>query len=261
MAASNLRIATLGGPATFAAQAAERFVTGGSVTYYPSAGEEWAALARGDIDALVMLAESSRTGFGELARRAAAPDFPYYVLAEETVPYGCLLLARPGSGRITRILGHGSIAQCRPYLDRHYPGVEVVTERTSSLDAAARVAAGDGSLALIGTAQTAAQFGLEVLARDVDGGTVGRYWLVGREASFSDRPRRLILSVRLGPAGDLSRVIASLAAAGFGLESIAAWPTGAALFEYDYLLRLSGEGELGAVRAASAGLRLVGAIA
>ncbi|HLG74183.1 MAG TPA: prephenate dehydratase domain-containing protein [Chloroflexota bacterium] len=256
-----LRIATLGGPGTFAAQAAERFVGDGSLTYLPSAQEEWAALAAGEIGAFVMLAESSTTGFGELARRAASPDFPYYVLAEQEVPYGCLLLAKPSSGPITRILGHGSVAQCKPYLDAHYPGINILTERTSSLDAAAKVAAGDGSLALVGTAQTAAQFGLEVLARDIDGGAVGRYWLVGREPAFAAAPERLIVSARVRGGDALSSAVVQLAEAGFAVESMAAWPTGTAMFEYDYLLRLNGEGEIEAVHAAAPNLRLLSATA
>src|SRR5579862_3052032 len=171
-----MKIGTLGGPTTFAGQAAERFSNRGELTYFQTGAEEWQALAAGEIDGFVMLAESSVTGPGDLMRRAAAPEFPYYVLAEEHVPYGCLLLAKPTSGEIRRILGHGSISQCTAWLDTHYPGVPVEVQESSSLDAAEKVLHGDGSLALVATAGTAEQFRLEIVARDIDGGATGRYW-------------------------------------------------------------------------------------
>src|SRR5689334_18991391 len=144
-----MRLGVLGGATTFAGQAAEWFRERGELAYFETGAAEWQALASGDIDAFVMLAESSTTGPAELARRAAAPDFPHYVLAEAQVQYGCLLLARPGSREIRTILGHGSVSQCVAFLDSHYPGVPVVVEQTSSLDAAGKVLHGDGTLALV----------------------------------------------------------------------------------------------------------------
>lgn len=253
-----MRIGALGGPSTFAGQAAERFRDLGQLTYFERGPDEWTALATGAIDAFVMLAESSVSGPGELARRAAGPDFRYFVLAEVQVPYGCLLLARPDSGPIAKILGHGSIRQCMAYLEAHYPSVPVEVEETSSLEAAQKVFGGDGSLALVGTAATAKQFGLEILAQDIDAGATGNYWLVGDRADFAEQPRTLIVSGRFAGQPDLTVAIGRIASAGFTLRTIAGWPTGRALFEYDYLLSFTGHGRLDEIRHVP-GVRLVGA--
>lgn len=251
-----LRLGALGGPETFAGQAAARFASLGTIRYFPSGGEEWAALADGSIDAFVMLAESSRTGFGELAVRAASPSFGFYVAGEAQVPYGCLLLAAPGTrlADIRLVAGHGSLAQCRAWLAEHLPAATVSVEATSSLAAAETVARGDGTLALVGTAATAASFGLDVLASDIDGGVAGNYWLVSREPRFSPRPTVVLLSGRLSAVSD---VVNELAAAGFGLRSVLAAPSGRRLFEYDYLLAFSGAGDLPNFQRLD--LRLVGA--
>jgi prephenate dehydratase len=253
-------VGALGGPGTFAAQAAGHFVAAGRLVYFPSAREEWQALAAADVDALVMLEESSTTGFGDLAGGAASPDFPYYVAAEAQVPYGCLLLAKSGATApgIRTILGHGSVSQCKAFLDANFPGVEIAIEQTSSLAAAEKVARGDGTMALVGTARMAELYGLDVLAHDVDGGAAGNYWLVSREPRFHERPRRLIVSGRLeGPR--LGEAIVDLAAAGYRVRTMAPFSTGKALFQYDYLLALAGEGELRVVRPLLRGMRLVGA--
>lgn len=254
-----LRIGALGGPTTFAGQAAERFRDRSELTYFQTGAEEWKALAAGAIDAFVMLAESSVTGPADLMKRAAAPEFPYYIVAEAQVPYGCLLLAKPGSGEIERILGHGSVSQCKAWLDAHYPGVPLEAQETSSLEAAEKVLNGDGSLALVGTTATAEQFGLDILAREIDGGATGRYWLVGRKPDFAENPRTATASGRFGSRPELTDAITAISGAGYWLRSIACWPTGQALFEYDYLLAFSGDGELAVVREASGRLRLLGA--
>lgn len=257
-----MRIGALGGPTTFAGQAAERFRDRGELSYFATAQKEWQALQQGAIDAFVMLAESSTTGAADLARRAASPDFPYFVLAEAQVPYGCLLLAKAESGPVRRILGHGSVSQCRAYLDAHYPGIEIEVEQTSSLAAAETVLHGDGSLALVGTASTAEQFGFEVLARDIDAGATGNYCLIGREAAFADQPRTVIVSGRFDGGVELGYAIALLGDAGFSLRTISTWATGSALFAYDYLLAFQGQGGREAVQpiiASAPALRLVGA--
>jgi prephenate dehydratase len=250
-----LRLGALGGPGTFAAQAAERFGQLGPISYFASAREEWQALAEGVIDAFVMLAESSRTGFGELARRAASPDAGFFVMGEAQVPYGCLLLTRPGTrlAEVRRVVGHGSVDQCRAWLEERLAGVEVVQEACSSVEAAAQLGAGE---ALVGTAQTAAAFGLEVLARDIDGGVVGNYWMVSREPRFAERPSTVLASGRLSDG--LSDVIGEFASVGFGLHNLLAVPSGERLFEYDYLLAFTGSGALADVRRIG-GVRLVGA--
>jgi len=137
----------LGGPGTFAAQAAAAFASESEIAWFASAREEWQALTSGAIDAFVMNEEASQTGFGDLAARAASPGAGFFVAAEVQVPYRCALLAKPGTRLVDvrTVLGHGSVQQCQPFFDQYLPDVQISMERTNSLDAARKVVAADGS--------------------------------------------------------------------------------------------------------------------
>lgn len=269
MAASDTpRVGVLGGPGTFASQAAHGLLELrprlGGITYMPSGPHLWRALEDGGIQKAVITAETTRTGFGGLAGRLVPPVAPFFVNAEIAVPYDCSLLVRPGTTMqdIRRVLGHGSLEQCRPFLAHHLPDAEVVIHQENSLAAAREVAHGDGHLAVVGTAAAGRETGLVELAAGIDEGSLGNFWLVATEPDFSATPDRLVVAGRFPDDGSLTALIASLAAAGFHVRSTYAQASGAALFEYDHLLVFSRAGSLGSVQQALArvkGARLLGA--
>lgn len=271
-ARGTLVLGALQGPNTFGADAARRFIElypelFGDVVYYDTA-EEALSFRDGRADAICPPQQMTRTGFHpEMQFYVARPGSELYVLGEVKHAYRCSLLGKPGTPRerIRRVLGHtGSITQSRAWLEQHLPQAEIEIVKTSSMDAARTVAAGDGSIASIGTAGMAQEFGLAELERDVDGGSVGSYWAVSPKAVFSERPSRVVVAGRFHDDGALTDVICGLAQAGFRLETVFDRASGTRLFEYDYVLRFGGAGRLDAVRAAVArvpGARLAGAYA
>ena len=268
--ARRLVVGALGGPGTFASQAAEhlraRYPEWGEICYAPTGDELWTALAEGRLDVLVQTAETDRNGFNAVHARLAAPGAPYYVIAEAVVPYACALLGRPGTrlGDVRRVLGHGSIQQCRQYLAEHLPRAEIVVHGENSMAAAREVAEGDGTLAVVGTRITAELNGLVVLAADVDGGSMANFWALATRPCYSDLPTRVVVAGRLGGQGELGDVIGRLTDNGYRLRTVYSRPGGQRLFEYDYVLAFSGAGERGAVEQALAAfptLRLAGAFA
>jgi prephenate dehydratase len=263
-------VGALGGPGTFASQAAEhlraRYPEWGEVCYASTGDDLWAALAAGRLDVLVQTAETDCNGFNGVHARLAAPDGPLYVIAEAVVPYACALLARPSTrlADVRRVLGHGSIQQCRRYLDEHLPQAAIVVHGENSMAAAGEVAEGDGSLAVVGTRITAELNGLAVLATDIDGGSVANFWAVATRPQFGEFPTRVIVAGRLTGDGELGDVIARLTGIGYRLRTVYSRPSGQRLFEYDYVLAFVGAGERGAVERALAPfptLRLAGAFA
>ena len=203
-----LVVGALGGPGTFASQAAEhlraRYPAWGAVRYAPTGDELWAALADGRLDVLVQTAETDQHGFSAVHARIAAPTGRAFVIAEAVVPYACALLAKPGTrlADVRQVLGHGSIQQCRQFLDEHLPHATVTMHGQNSMAAAEEVAAGDGTLALVGTRITAELNGLAVLATDVDGGSVANFWALALRPHYADVPTRVLVAGRLtGPAG------------------------------------------------------------
>ncbi|MDB5729385.1 MAG: pheA [Noviherbaspirillum sp.] len=271
MTARQWKLGALGGPQTFGAQAA-RLMLGcypefdRELAYYPTSDEALEALLRGEVTAFCAPEQMSKTGFhAGMQARMTAPGSPLHVLAEITHAYHCSLLGKPGAdiARVRRVLGHtGSVTQSRPWLEANLPHAEIDIVDTSSFGAARSVLDGDGSIASVGTPELARECGLVELAQDIDGASVGSYWALSRDRLFSRTPTRLVVAGRMKDDGQLSRLICAMSDAGYALQTVSSRPSGKALYEYDYMLRLRGEGTLETVEAVLAGhgsMRLAGA--
>ncbi|MCU1457509.1 MAG: Prephenate dehydratase [Actinomycetia bacterium] len=246
---SSTKLVTLGGPGTFAAQATtniqRRFPRfAGTVEYRPTVDAVWTSLDDGDADYVVLGAHTQRTGFAsELHTRLRFDRSPLvYVVAEAIVPYECRLLVRAGTRMqdVRRVLGHGSLAQCIPYLEAHLPDAERVRHPKSSFEAAREVVAGDGTLALVGTASIAIDAGLVTLAEDIDGGARAAWWVMGRAEEVDSTIDHLIIAGLFSQRGDLGDIIAGLVGLGLRLRSCSSSPHGTALFDADTVLQLEG---------------------
>ncbi len=260
---SGLRLSALGGPHTFGGQAAARirelYPEFAEVVYYPTSETAQAAVDRGELDATCGPEQMALTGFHVgMQSRVAPPGAERYIAAEASHAYHCSLLVKPGTrlDQIRRVLGHtGSVTQSRHWIERHLGAAEIVIVDTSSAGAARAVLEGDGTLAAVGTPEAARELGLEELAKEIDGGSVGNYWAISRRPLFSETPTRLVVVGRFGADGRLSDLIGALAGTGFRLHTVASLPSGRALFEYDYVLRLGGSGALHDVQEALSGFR------
>jgi hypothetical protein len=120
------------------------------------------------------------------------------------------------------------------------------------MDAAREVAEGDGSLAVVGTRITAQLNGLEELASNIDGGSLGSWWALTVRPRYSDTPNRLIVAGRFGGDGQLGDLIASLTRLGHRLRTVYSKHGGARLFEHDYVLAFTGAGQRAPVEQALA---------
>lgn len=252
---TNMKLSALGGPNTFGGDAAARlrelYPEFGDVVYFRTA-EEGFDFAANKADAMCAPQQMSHSGFhAGIQGRVAHPGSKLYVIAEVTHEYHCSLLVKPGSRReqIRRVLGHtGSVTQSRPWLKQNLPEAEIVIVHTSSMGAAHEVAESDGSLASVGTPGMARQYGLEELAQDIDGGSVGSYWALSPHALFSAEPSRLVVAGRFDDNGGLTDLVGALAPTDFRLQTVYAQASGRRLYEYDYVLRFAGRGALSTVR-------------
>jgi prephenate dehydratase len=260
-------VATLGGPGTFAGQATQAFLMRdpaiGPVEYLPTMDEVWEAASSGAVDSAVLTSETTNTSLQEIATRLLAPGSGLSVNGEVLVPYHCLLLGKPGTRleQIRLVLGHGSLVHCRRYLAEHLPRAEVRMHEKNSLAAAAEVLAGDGSIAVVGTALSAQSNGLAVLARDVDLGSVGSWWIMSRQLRVSPQPDVVLVAVSSTSPAALSDLLAQARSVGLTLRGIAPVPAGR-LFGYHYLVVFRAAGVTGeAVRVLGVrpGCRLLGA--
>jgi prephenate dehydratase len=256
-AGSNLKLVALGGPNTFGGDAArglrECYPEFSSIIYFPTE-KEAADFAKHGGDAFCAPQQMMRTGFHPgIQSYIARYGSQLYVIAEVLHAYHCGLLVKPGTktSQIRRILGHtGSITQSRNWLTENVPQAEIIIVHTSSQGAAQEVAAGDGSVASVGTPGMAKEYGLEQAAKDIDGGSIAAYWAISPHALFSETPDRLVVAGRFNEESDLSGLIGALAAQGFGLHTTYQSASGVRLYEYDYVLRFGGQGSLSKVNEA-----------
>ena len=260
-------VATLGGPGTFAGQATALFLARtpelGPVQYLPTMDEIWAAASSGAVDSAVLTSETTNTGLAEIAEHLLAPGTGLHVNGEILVPYHCLLLGKPGTklDDIRLVLGHGSLVHCRRFLGEHLPQAEVRMHEKNSLAAAQEVLAADGATAVVGTELSAQSNGLAVLARDVDLGSVGAWWIMSRELRVSPRPDVILIGVSSASGAALGGLLTRAQAAGLTVRSIAAVGTGS-IFSYDYLVAFRAPGAPASAAedlAGLAGCRLIGA--
>jgi prephenate dehydratase len=228
--------------------------------YFKSMEDCWNELANGTVDAVVLGVERT----GQAHHGAAVATRGFYVTDMIALPLLCNLYVKPGTQHrsVRQITGHGSIMQCIPWLEQHFPGVPREKHRLNSVEAARDVLAGDGTSAVVGSRSlTEAVPGLEVLAERIDDGSLANWWLVSAKPHFSDRPKTILVSGEFDPNGRLGEMIAVVQQAGYRLATVAGFPVSHGLSTYHYLAQFHGRGERGTVESGIApfGTRLVGA--
>jgi prephenate dehydratase len=256
-AAGTLKLGALGGAVTFGAQAAARIVElypefRQDLTFYPTAEEAYDAVMDGRVDAMCAPEQLKATGFHTGSQgKIAGPEAQAYVIAEVAHEFHANLLVKPGTPleRIKQVQGHtGSVTQSEAWLKQNLPAAEIFIVDTSSYGAAQTVLDGDGSIASVGTHEAALQFGLEEKAKDIDQGSIANYFAFARDPLYADNPTRVVVAARIGGDGELTRLVQAFTRAGYGLLTVYARISGAALFEYDYVFRFGGTGRLAAIR-------------
>ena len=168
------------------------------------------------------------------------------ICAEIELPIHQCLMQRGGEGAddtpITEILSHSqSLAQCRSWLDQHYPGVPR-TVVSSNGEAARLVAAQPGKAAVAGEA-AANLYGLRILVRNIEDqpDNKTRFLVLGKQVvgpSGTDKTS-ILVSTRNEP-GALFRVLEPLQQQGISLTRIETRPARAGNWSYVFFIDLDG---------------------
>ena len=235
------RLGTLGSELTFAGQAANAFCAQHpglrTSAYFPTMDEVAAAVADGRVDGGLLTSETSNTAGTDTFARILRGD-KLFVAAEIVVPYRCALLGKPGTkpADIKHVGGHGSLKQCGRFLAEQLPQARVEIHRQNSVVAAREVLDGDGTGAVVGTEATAARFGLEILARNIDDGSAGAWWVL--TSALRRDPRATHLALRVDGEQQLEQVLGNSREHGLRLRTVTNAPSGE-LFHYRYLVVLA----------------------
>lgn len=253
-----LSIATLGPSGTFSELAAvAAFGHGGRLQFEPGIPEVFRAVSAGSVDFGVVPLENSTEGSVSVTLDSLAGS-DLLLCGEVAMRIDQQLLALPDAPSHPRcIVSHAqSLAQCREWLDAHFPGVERMAVASNS--AAAQQAATDPEVFAIGPAFAAERHGLVVRAANIQDNVQNttRFAVLGREpvAPSGNDKTALLLSVTNEP-GALSRLLLPLSEAGIDVLRIESRPARDRVWDYVFFIDIAGHRDKPPVAAALDRLR------
>jgi len=262
------RYAYLGPAGTFTEQALRALPAARGAHSEPYIGVAAAldAVRTGAADGAVVPLENSVEGSVSVTLDELATGEPLVITREVTVPVELALLSRPGRDLYTvrTVATHPhAAAQCRGWLARHLPEVEVVPVG-STAQAAQLVAGPEASYdAAIAAPIAAEHYRLSVLAARIgdNPGAITRFVLVSRPGVLPARTgadkTTVVAFIRDDHPGALMEVLDQFALRGVNLTRIESRPTGLALGRYCFSIDCEGHVVEARVGEALMGLRRV----
>lgn len=207
-----------------------------------------AAVDAGDIDLGFVGIENSIEGTVTVTMDALALEHDLLIQREVVLGIQLNLLAPPGVGLadVRRVLTFPvAAAQCRTWLARELPGVDVVAAN-SNAEAARTVAdEADGLSAAVAPVLAAKIYGLEVLASDIEDHSENetRFVLVGRgpvPPPTGHDKTTIVVFQHTDRAGSLLAILQEFAARAINLTKLESRPTKKALGDYCFIIDLEG---------------------
>ena len=144
---------------------------------------------------------------------------------------------------IRKVVSHPNpLGQCRGWLQRHLPGVELM--EMASTATAAQLAASDPEVAAVGSAVSAEAYGLRILETGIEdsSGNTTRFVVVGREkpARTGHDLTSVVFTTRKDQSGALYRLLDPFARYGVNLSAIQSRPIKGKPWEYLFFIDVEG---------------------
>jgi len=243
-------VAYLGPPGTFTEQAllTQADLCAGEIAAYPSFAEVLAAVADGAVDYGFVAIENAIEGTVSVTVDTLAFETNLLIQREVEMAIHLTLMGR-ADATLETIKGvmsfpHAS-AQCRQWLSRELPGVEIIASNSTS-DAARFVSEhGDETLGAIGPSRSAQVYGLSTLATEIEDHpeNATRFVLVARSgvpaATGHDKTSIVVFQRADGP-GSLLAILQEFAARGINLSKLESRPAKTGLGDYCFVIDLDG---------------------
>jgi len=238
----NSLVGVLGPEGTFSERAARKYSPNIILRYYSDFDDVLAAVEHNEVDFGVVPLENSLEGsVGQTLDSLLRRDV--MIIDEINVPVKHCLIGKGKPENVKVIVSHPqALAQCRRYLKHHYPQVELRT--TGSTSHAAKLAQEFSEMAAIAGAEAAKNYGLNIMARDVQDSeeNVTRFVVVGRKLSLPSGKDKTSLAIYLEKAapGALWNVLEEFAHRGINLTKIESRPSRKGLGDYYFFIDLEG---------------------
>jgi prephenate dehydratase len=244
------RVAFLGPEGTFTEQAllSQPDLATQDLVPMGTFAEVLAAVDAGEADLGFVGIENSIEGTVNVTIDALALEHDLLIEREVVLGIQLSLMAPPGVALadVKRILTFPvAAAQCRQWLARELPGVEVVAANSNAEAARLVGEENDGVSAAVAPALAATIYGLEVLANDIEDHPENstRFVLVGRgpvPAATGHDKTTIVVFQRTDRAGSLLAILQEFAARNINLVKLESRPTKKALGDYCFIIDLEG---------------------
>lgn len=237
-----MHVAFLGPEGTFTQQAAVKHFGQGAICNSQSTIEEvFREVERGSAHYGVVPVENSTEGLVTHTHDSFI-DSSLKICGEVTLPIHHNLLVKDLNQTIKRIYSHSqSLGQCRSWLDKHYPRVELVTVNSNA--EAARIAAQEPDSAAIAGLIAAQTYDLQVLAANIEDRTdnTTRFLIIGREETQpSGKDKTSILVASRNQPGALYNLLEPFHQAGISLTRIETRPAKTGTWSYVFFIDFEG---------------------
>jgi len=250
-AASPLRrVAYLGPEGTFTEQAllGQADLASEELVGMGTFAEVLSAVDAGEVDLGFVGIENSIEGTVNVTIDALALEHDLLILREVVMGIQLSLMAPPGVavGDVRRVLTFPVAAgQCRGWLARELPGVEVVAANSNAEAAQMVGEEHDGQSAAVAPALAAKIYGLDVLANDIEDHPENstRFVLVGRgpvPPPTGHDKTTIVVFQRTDRAGSLLAILQEFAARSINLVKLESRPTKKALGDYCFIIDFEG---------------------
>lgn len=239
----------LGPAGTYSEEAARKYAVSSGAAYllrpYPAIDSIFSAIASEEITRGVVPVENCLEGSVNLTLDLLAGNSDSVKIRGELhCRIEHFLLAQPGQSHaaISEIYSHPqALAQCRAFLDRHYPGAARVS-MSSTAEAAALVARRAG-MAVIASRQAAVLYGLEVLQANIqdEPHNITRFLILApQDAPRSGKDKTSLLIGLPDQPGSLHAALGIFAAHQLNLTKIESRPLRGELGKYIFFLDIAG---------------------
>jgi prephenate dehydratase len=244
------RVAYLGPEGTFTEQAllSQPDLASQDLVGMATFAEVLAAVDAGEVDLGFVGIENSIEGTVNVTIDALALEHDLLIQREVVLGIQLSLMAPPDMALsdVRRVLTFPVAAgQCRAWLARELPGVEVVAANSNAEAARLVGVEHDGRSAAVAPALAAKIYGLDVLASDIEDHPENstRFVLVGRgpvPAPTGHDKTTIVVFQRTDRAGSLLAILQEFAARSINLVKLESRPTKKALGDYCFIIDLEG---------------------
>jgi len=238
-----LEVAYFGPAATFTHQAAlERFGEATRLVPLASIPEVFEETQRGHADFGVVPVENSTEGSVHLTLDTFV-ESELKVCSEIVLPISLQLVARGRMEDIATVYSNPvALAQCRQWIARHLPGCSIVD--AASTARAAVMAAEDPTGAAIAPELAAAEYGLDIVARDIQdiASNYTRFYVIGPALAGEPTGRdktAIVFSIR-DRVGALRDVADVFARRGVNMSTIQSRPSRRRAWDYIFFVEFEG---------------------